>query len=80
MWEAFVTILVGVILIIFIMLILRPNPSDERRTDDRDARKSSDANEPGGWTEQTQQPAELQVGKERERVESSRFKPDSAKR
>lgn len=80
MWEAFVTILVGVVLIIFIMLILRPNPSDEKRHDDRDARKSEDVDEPRGWTEQTQQPAELQVGEDREIVERSRFKPDSGKR
>lgn len=79
MWEAAATILIGVVVIIFIILILRPKMA-EKRHDDRDARKSSDMDEPGGWTEETQQPAELQVGQEGERVDRSRFEPDSTER
>lgn len=77
MWEASIVILVSVILIFFLFLILKPVPPEEKRKDDRDARKSPDVDEPGGWTEQTQQPAELQVGERREKIELSRFEPDA---
>jgi hypothetical protein len=80
MWEASVTILVGAILIFFIILILKPVPEREKRKDDRDAKKSSDMDEPGGWTRETQQPAELQVGEKREKVELSRFEPNARRR
>lgn len=79
MWEATLTILIGVILIVFIILLLKPGEASEKRQDDRDAKKSSEIDEPGGWTQQSQQPAELQVGRDRERVEMSRFKPDSSR-
>lgn len=76
MWEALITLLVGAILIFFIVLILKPVSPEEKRKDDRDAKKSADVDEPGGWTRETQQPAELQVGEKREKVVLSRFEPD----
>jgi hypothetical protein len=52
----------------------------EKRKDDRDARKSIDETTDDPWeankTNESQQPAELQVDPDREREDLSRFEPD----
>jgi hypothetical protein len=47
----------------------------EKRKDDRDARKSDDIEEYPRSSDETQQPAELQIGEDRERENMSRFEP-----
>lgn len=48
----------------------------EKRKDDRDARKADELDDEQGEKDESQQPAELQVGEEGEREDTSRYEPD----
>ena len=48
----------------------------EKRRDDRDSRKADELADEQNEKDESQQPAELQVGEEGEREDTSRYEPD----
>jgi hypothetical protein len=70
-------ILIVAILAIFSFLLLFDRSAKNRRQDDRDADKADEIEKNPALLNQSQQAAELQVGEDRERVQLSRFEPDT---
>ncbi|MEW6131186.1 MAG: hypothetical protein AB1757_29420 [Acidobacteriota bacterium] len=79
MSQTLIIIMIVAIVVVFSLFILFDNPGRKRK-DDRDAKKTEDFIDNPNFLYQSQQPAELQIGEEREVDQLSRFAPDAKPR